>query len=117
MRTGAARMHDTLGDALVVEVGDLLPQDEVFQQRRPAVVRAQRILVVADRDALVGGQRRMLAAGAEMEFAAGAARRVTALVARDKRLLRLPLALPEKSTTWRLAPTDSSTEAPTWPGR
>ena len=53
----------------------------------------------------------------ELPVYAGAARRVTALVARDKRLLRLPLALPEKSTTWRLAPTDSSTEAPTWPGR
>ena len=53
----------------------------------------------------------------ELPLYAGAARRVTALVARDKRLLRLPLALPEKSTTWRLAPTDSSTEAPTWPGR
>ena len=53
----------------------------------------------------------------ELPLYAGAARRVTALVARDKRLLRLSLALPEKSTTWRLAPTDSSTEAPTWPGR
>ena len=53
----------------------------------------------------------------ELPLYAGDARRVTALVARDKRLLRLPLALPEKSTTWRLAPTDSSTEAPTWPGR
>ena len=53
----------------------------------------------------------------ELPLYAGSARRVTALVARDKRLLRLPLALPEKSTTWRLAPTDSSTEAPTWPGR
>ena len=53
----------------------------------------------------------------ELPVYAGSARRVTALVARDKRLLRLPLALPEKSTTWRLAPTDSSTEAPTWPGR
>ena len=53
----------------------------------------------------------------ELPLYAGAARRVTALVARDKRLLRLPLALPEKSTTWRLAPTDSSTETPTWPAR
>lgn len=53
----------------------------------------------------------------ELPLYAGAARRVTALVARDQRLLRMPLALPEKSTTWRLAPTDSSTEAPTWPGR
>jgi predicted metalloprotease with PDZ domain len=34
----------------------------------------------------------------------GSARQVTALVARDKRLLRLPLAIPSSasSTTWRL---------------
>ena len=32
----AAGMHDALGNALVVEVGELLAQDEVFQQRRPA---------------------------------------------------------------------------------
>ena len=29
-------MHDALGDALVVEVEDLLAQDEVFEQRRAA---------------------------------------------------------------------------------
>jgi len=27
-------MHDAFGNALVVEVGDLLAQDEIFQQRR-----------------------------------------------------------------------------------
>ena len=43
-------------------------------------------------------------------------RRVVALVARDKRLLRLPLVLPEKSTTWRLAPKNGSDAHP-WPGR
>ena len=35
MRGGAAGVHDPLGDALVVEVGDLLPQVEVLQQGRP----------------------------------------------------------------------------------
>ena len=40
MRAGAARVHDALGDALVVEVGDLLAQDEVLEQRRAARVRA-----------------------------------------------------------------------------
>jgi hypothetical protein len=49
-------MHDALGNAFVVEVGDLLAQDEVFQQRRPAQAGLQRILVVADGDTLVGGQ-------------------------------------------------------------
>ena len=52
----------------------------------------------------------------ELPLFAGKARRVVALVARDKRLLRLPLALPEKSTTWRLAPKNGSDAHP-WPGR
>ncbi len=38
---------------------------------------------------------------------AGTATQLTALVARDRRLLRLPLALPAASTTWRLAVQDS----------
>jgi hypothetical protein len=29
-------VHDALGNAFMVEVGDLLAQDEVFQQGRPA---------------------------------------------------------------------------------
>ena len=52
----------------------------------------------------------------ELPLFAGKARRVVALVARDKRLLRLPLVLPEKSTTWRLAPKNGSDAHP-WPGR
>ena len=52
----------------------------------------------------------------DLPLYAGSARRVTALVARDKRLLRLPLALPDKSTTWRLAPREGGAE-PAWPGR
>ena len=35
MRTRAARVHDALGDALVVEVRDLLAQDEVFERLGP----------------------------------------------------------------------------------
>ena len=57
VRRRAARVHDPLGDTLVVEVRDLLAQDEVFEQRRPAQPRLQRILVVRDRHALIGGQR------------------------------------------------------------
>jgi hypothetical protein len=43
----------------------------------------------------------------------GAARRVTALVSRDKRLLRLPLVLPKGATTWRIAGTGHA--AGLWP--
>ena len=50
-------MHDALGDALVVEVRDLLAQDEVLEQRRAAQPGLQRVLVVGDRHALVGRQR------------------------------------------------------------
>ena len=53
----------------------------------------------------------------ELPLYAGSARRIVALVARDKRLLRLPLEVPEKSTTWRLAPQDKSDAPASWPGR
>ena len=42
-------MDDALGDALVVEVGDLLAQDEVFEQRRAARAGLELVLVVGDR--------------------------------------------------------------------
>ena len=48
---------------------------------------------------------------------AGPVRAVTALVARDQRLLRLPLALPEPGTTWRLAPRKDEHAPSPWPGR
>ncbi|MDO5623352.1 MAG: peptidase M61 [Pseudomonadota bacterium] len=46
---------------------------------------------------------------------AGSAPSVTALVARDQRLLRLPLALPASATTWRLVPAEPAKAGP-WPG-
>jgi hypothetical protein len=56
VRAEAAGVHHPLGDPLVVEVEDLLPQVEVLQQRRAAVPGPQRVLVVADHHALLGGQ-------------------------------------------------------------
>ena len=41
MRCRAPRVHDALGNALVVEVGDLFAQHKVFQQRRSAQPRLQ----------------------------------------------------------------------------
>ena len=58
VRAGAARVHDALGNALVIEVRDLLAQDEIFEQRGPAQAGLQRVLVVGDRHALVGGEAR-----------------------------------------------------------
>ncbi len=41
-------MNDTLRNTLVVKVGDLLPQDKIFQQRWAAATGAQRILIVSN---------------------------------------------------------------------
>ena len=52
----------------------------------------------------------------EVPLYAGEARELIALVARDRRLLRLPLTLPQHPTTWRLAPPESGSDR-TWPTR
>ncbi len=52
----APGVHHALGNALVVEVGDLLPEDEVFQERRAAGADLEGVLVVVDPQALVGGE-------------------------------------------------------------
>ena len=49
-------MNHALGDALVIEVRDLLAHQDVFEQRRPAHTGLERVLVVADADTLVGRQ-------------------------------------------------------------
>ena len=59
-------MDDALRDALVVEVGDLLPHDEVFEQGGPAGTGAQRILVVGDLHAMIGAQCLAGGIGAEL---------------------------------------------------
>ena len=47
----------------------------------------------------------------DLALYAGPGRELTALVARDKRLLRLPLTLPERATTWRLSVRDATAAA------
>ena len=70
VRAAAARVHDALGNALVVEVHHLLAQDEVFQQRWAARRGAQRILVVGHRNALLRGQHRVAPASLLLRLAA-----------------------------------------------
>ena len=41
-------MDDTLGDALVVEMGELVAQHEIFEQSWPTGPGAQPVLIVAD---------------------------------------------------------------------
>lgn len=48
----------------------------------------------------------------DLLFYAGTHKSVTALVARDRRLLRLPLTLPGAATTWRLALRDAALARP-----
>ena len=67
---GTTGVDNTLGNALVIEMHDLLAQHEVFQQGGATQRGFQGILVVGDHDALVGGQRRVLAAGVLVQFAA-----------------------------------------------
>ena len=56
MRRGAARMDDPLRDPLVVEVGDLLAEVEVLEQRGAPLPGAQRVVGVVDPNSLIGSQ-------------------------------------------------------------
>ena len=60
----------------------------------------------------VAGDGWRLAKLDDLALYAGAHRRLTALVARDRRLLRLELALPAAVTTWRLALRDAARAQP-----
>ena len=77
MGAGAAGVHDALGDALVIEMGDLLAEDEILEQGRPALSALQRILVVGDRRALIGRKHAVEGGDGLVGFAAfsGAQRR------------------------------------------
>ena len=59
MRARRARVNDTLGNALVVEMRDFVAKDEILQERRAAGIGPERVLIIGERDAMVGGERRM----------------------------------------------------------
>src|ERR1035437_2291538 len=59
MRARRARVNDTLGNALVVEMRDFVAKDEILQERRAAGIGPERVLIIGEYDALVGGERRM----------------------------------------------------------
>ena len=52
-----AGMDYALRYALVVKMGNLLAQNKILKQRRPAKSSFERILIVGDRNALISGQR------------------------------------------------------------
>jgi hypothetical protein len=62
---GAAGMDYALRYALVVKMGDLLAQNKILQERRPAISSFERILIVGNWNALISGQR--LAAGIDTD--------------------------------------------------
>ena len=50
-------MHDAFRNAFVIEVRDLFAKDEIFQQRRTAIARFERVLIVVDANALIGREK------------------------------------------------------------
>jgi hypothetical protein len=57
MRRGTTGVHDALGDALVIEVGDLLTEMEVLHEGWPALAGLQRMIGVGQPQALGGSEK------------------------------------------------------------
>ena len=57
MGGGATGVDHTFGNALLPEVLQLFPQDEVLQQGGAAQAGAQAVVVIGEDHALLGGQR------------------------------------------------------------
>ena len=53
MGSRAAGMNDPLGNSFMVEVGDLLAKDEVFEERAAALACLERVLIVVDPETLI----------------------------------------------------------------
>jgi hypothetical protein len=52
-------VDDALGDSLVIEVGDLFPEDEVLEEGGPALAGPEGVQIVRDRESLVCRERRV----------------------------------------------------------
>jgi hypothetical protein len=64
-------VNDTLGNTLVIEMGDFFAEDEILQKRRAALIGPERILIIGKRDALVRGERGVLSTSDLVQLAAG----------------------------------------------
>ena len=64
VRARSAGVNDALRNSLVIEMGDLFPEREIFQERRTPPAGFQRILIVRDDDALIGRERSLQRASA-----------------------------------------------------
>jgi hypothetical protein len=63
-------MNNPLGDALMVEVGNLLAENEIFQECRAAGVGFERILIVRKHHPLVCRESGVPASGKLVQLAA-----------------------------------------------
>jgi hypothetical protein len=66
-----ARVDDTLGNALVVKVGNFFAKNEIFEQCGPARSRFERILVMCNEHALVCRQQRAAGSRLLVQLTAG----------------------------------------------
>jgi hypothetical protein len=71
MHARRPRVNDTLGNTLVIEMGDFLAEDEILQKRRAARIGPERVLIIGKRDTLVRGQRGVLSTRDLVQLAAG----------------------------------------------
>jgi hypothetical protein len=62
-------MHDTFGNALVIEVLDFLEKDVIFKERTAAFAGSQRVFIIGDDSASLSRHGRMCSAGKLMQFA------------------------------------------------
>ena len=65
-------MYHAFGNALVIEVENLLAKMKILQQGRTARALLQSVLTIGDRNALLGGQGLDIAARHMVQLAAGA---------------------------------------------
>src|SRR5450756_178166 len=70
MRARRTRVNDTLGNTLVIEMGDFFAEDEILQKRRTAPIGPVRVLIIGKCDALVRGERGVLATSDVVQLAA-----------------------------------------------
>src|ERR1019366_219082 len=70
MRTRRTRVHDALGNTLVIEMSDFFAEDEILQKRRAARIGPKRVLIIGKCEALVRGERGVTSTSDLVQFAA-----------------------------------------------
>jgi hypothetical protein len=71
MRARRSRVNDTLGNTLVIEMGEFFAEDEILQKRRTAPIGPERVLIIGKCDAVVRSERGVLSTSDLVQLAAG----------------------------------------------